>query len=404
MQQYEEQLLRQLLEKYRKSKKDLGKNIINRRTQLAPGSLYKKYNDNDADLAKVEAVNEAIKAAAQKGWVQYDGDAMSDEVSKVYLADAYVGEIENYLVAAYGYKSREQSLAELKRLLANYDGRTPALTAECRKLQNCLEKRKPPRDLHKLEDIFKALLFVEQNTQKLYLREASMLIYGSSKYFEENTLSSVASALRQSYDKPCPDEELNDEILQKFSIYKEQQRLCVKGKIIFTIAGKNVDIGAFANGIDFAAEDLANLEKVTLHAKSLMTVENKTSYQRLADADTAYFYLGGFMSRGQRDFLKQVFRDNPTANYWHFGDIDAGGLFIYEHLCRETGIPFAMYRMSVSELQDAKNRACLLPLTAHDRERLAALRQKENFCAIAEYMLEHNVKLEQEIISLHQFQ
>lgn len=402
MPQYEEQLLKALVEKYRKSKKDDGSNLISRRTQLAPNRLYKKYNDNDADLAKVDAVNAAVESLTQKGWLTCEKTPFSSEISKIYLVDACVGAIENYLAEHYGYQPRDAALENLRRLLDAYDGKTRALTAECAKLKESLARRAVPKDLARLEDIFKALLFVERNERQLYLREASMLIYGGSKYFEENSLEAVATILRRYYDQPCAEEELNDEILQRFAIYKEQPRLCLKGAIVLTIAGREVDVGLFANGIEFAAEESARIEKVKLADGALTTVENKTSYQRLQADNAAYFYLGGFMSRGQRDFLKKIYRDNPHARYYHFGDIDAGGLFIYEHLRRATGVPFAMYKMSAAELADARNQSCLLPLTQHDRERLASLRENKELRGLVDYMLEHNVKLEQEIVSLGQ--
>lgn len=400
MPQYEELLLKALVEKYRRSKKDDGSNIISRRTQLAPNRLYKNYNDNDADLAKVDAVNEAVRAAAQRAWLQYTQTPLSNEISKIYLNDACVGEIENYLAERYGYRPRDAALENLRLLIARYDNATPALTVECAKLRQALDKRIIPKDLPRLEDIFKALLFVEKNERKLYLREASMLIYGSSKYFEENALDAVATILRQAYGLPCAETELHDEILQRFAIYKEQPTICLKGPVVLTLAGREVDVGLFADGLEFAAAEISRIEKITLAADALTTVENKTSYRRLDAADAAYFYLGGFMSRGQRDFLQKIYRDNPRARYYHFGDIDAGGLFIYEHLRRATGVPFAMYRMSTTELADARNRSCLLPLTARDRERLTSLRGNPDFRMLVEYMLEHNVKLEQEIISL----
>lgn len=400
MPQYEEQLLKSLVEKYRRSKKDDGSNLIQRRTQLAPNRLYKKYNDNDADLAKVAAVNAVVESLAQKGWLTCEKIPFSSELRKIYLVDASVGAIEKYLAEKYGYEPRDEALESLRRLIDAYDGKTRALTAECARLKEALAGRVVPKDLPRLEDIFKALLFVERNERQLYLREASMLIYGGSKYFEENTLEAVASILRQSYAAPCAEEELNDEILQRFAIYKEQPRLCLKGAIVLTIAGREVDVGLFAGGIEFAAAELARIEKISVRAGAFMTVENKTSYQRLQAADTAYFYLGGFMSRGQRDFLKKVYRDNPRVRYYHFGDIDVGGLFIYEHLRRSTGAPFAMYKMSARELADARNQSCLLPLTQRDRERLASLRGNPELRELVDYMLEHNVKLEQEIVSL----
>ncbi len=67
-----------------------------------------------------------------------------------------------------------------------------------------------------------------------------------------------------------------------------------------------------------------------------MTIENKTSFQRLRDGDSAMMYLGGFANRHQIEFLKKVISDNPNVRYYHFGDIDIGGFLIRKHLCRET--------------------------------------------------------------------
>ena len=44
MKTYKEKMLVLLVEKYRKSKKDNGTNVIFRRTSISPVELYKKYN------------------------------------------------------------------------------------------------------------------------------------------------------------------------------------------------------------------------------------------------------------------------------------------------------------------------------------------------------------------------
>lgn len=59
MKTYKEKMLISLVEKYRKSRKDNGTNIICRRTSISPVELYKKYNKNDGDLEEIEAVNQA---------------------------------------------------------------------------------------------------------------------------------------------------------------------------------------------------------------------------------------------------------------------------------------------------------------------------------------------------------
>ena len=63
---YEEKMLETLADKYRKSKKDRGTNVIARRTKLNPSQLYKNYNRNDGDMAQIEAVNQAVLPMLRK--------------------------------------------------------------------------------------------------------------------------------------------------------------------------------------------------------------------------------------------------------------------------------------------------------------------------------------------------
>ena len=98
--------------------------------------------------------------------------------------------------------------------------------------------------------------------------------------------------------------------------------------------------------------------------------------------------------------MRKVFGDNPEIIYLHFGDIDAGGFYIHENLCRITGIPFGLWRMSKEELQDVRYAECLLKLTPNDRKRLKKLEEDEKYQDVVHYMLEEGIKLEQEIVSL----
>lgn len=61
-----------------------------------------------------------------------------------------------------------------------------------------------------------------------------------------------------------------------------------------------------------------------------------------------------------------------------------------------------MYRMSRAELQDPRFKSCLHPLTKQDRLRLRALETHAVYGEMAEYMLERDIKLEQEIVSYYE--
>lgn len=86
----------------------------------------------------------------------------------------------------------------------------------------------------------------------------------------------------------------------------------------------------------------------------------------------------------------------PQAAYHHFGDIDAGGFEIYRDLREKTGIPFRMYRMDLETLQAYEQYG--RPLTENDRIRLQKMRGREELREVIDYMLAHDVKLEQECI------
>ncbi len=79
-----------------------------------------------------------------------------------------------------------------------------------------------------------------------------------------------------------------------------------------------------------------------------------------------------------------------------------GGFFIHEHLCKITGIPLHLYKMAITQLKDTKYRHCLQRLTDKDKIRLMSLLKNDTYKDVISYMLDNNIKLEQEIISYYE--
>ena len=398
---YEEKMLLLLVEKYRKSKKDSGTGRINRRTQIKPMELYRGYNRNDGDLEQINAINETAGKYREKGFLTFEMRKFSNEISSIYLVDDKVEEAERYLTERYQYVSKHEKMKQIKKIVEQYSGYSPVADQECAKLQACLDKNVAPKDYEQTKEVLRALIFIEKNERPLYVREASMLIYGSSKYLEDNTLDIVCGLIRKFWKKPCEENELLDEILRDYQIVKEKQKICLKGDIIIVKSERTLELGNFRSGVEFYADELDEIEKIIVNNQRFITVENKTSYMRCREADTSYFYLGGYANRHQRDFLKMIYRDNPGVRYFHFGDIDAGGFHIHNNLCRITEIPFVLYRMSINELQDSRYKSCLLSLSQNDRKRLKTLSENDIYQETVKYMLKQDVKLEQEIVSYY---
>ncbi|MBR3336772.1 MAG: hypothetical protein IKG26_07045 [Bacillus sp. (in: Bacteria)] len=95
--------------------------------------------------------------------------------------------------------------------------------------------------------------------------------------------------------------------------------------------------------------------------------------------------------------LVNTYANNPDIDYYHYGDIDAGGFYILLHLREKTGVEFKPMNMDVETI--ATNVDYAKPLTENDKRRLKNLLNGE-FNDVVTYMLENNCKLEQEVLDL----
>jgi len=397
---YEEKILKKLVESYRNSKKDTGTNVVNRRTKIKPEVLYKKYHENNGDYDKISAINQAVSNLQEKGYVSAEFENFSTELISIYLSDGIIDEIEKYLIDKYGFEPKDNKINTIKDIISEYENASDICAAECNILRESIDKRQIPKNIDDIEDVLEAIAFIENNKTRLYIREASMIIYGDSKFFENKTLGTVCKIIRKYEGSESAETEIEDEILEKFNIFKEPQKISVKGKMIILIDGVEVDLSGFKNGVEFSADDLDKIETIKINVPSFMTVENRTAYLRCNEKDKVVFYLGGYANRNQRDFIKKVYKDNPDINYEHFGDIDAGGFWIHHNLCEITGIRFELYSMSINELANPEYASCVHNLTDNDIQRLQSLSEIPEYAEVVKYMLDNNVKLEQEIVSL----
>ncbi len=397
---YEEKILTYLVDNYRKSKKDSGDNKTNRRTQVKPEKLYKKYNANDGEFSEITKLEQAVKHLSEMKYVYSTKEKFGTRIRCIYLADERIQEVERYLAEKYGYISKDTQIVEMKKIVDKYQNASSICREECTRLQGCIDARKVCKNVEGLDDILRAVAFIENNQEELYIREASMKIYGDSKFFETTTLQPVCDILRRYSNREESDGELQDEILLDYHIAREPQKLCIKGKAIIDIFGREVDISGFSEGIEFMTSDFIHVKAIKLNTPVFMTIENRTSYLRYRKDNVVTFYLGGYANRYQRDFIKMIYANNVDVRYMHFGDIDAGGFWIHRNLCEITGVNFGLYCMSVDELQNVEFALCKKALTDGDRIRLMELKKFDAYTKVADYMLKNNIKLEQEIVSL----
>ena len=431
---YVREILDQLMKKYQNRAPRREGMKSQRRVMLKPAALYRHYADNNADISVKQEIHEAVDKLLDLGMVTADYLKFSTDIEKICLCEDKAEEIYRYLEEEYGDIPQGRLRQQAESLLEKYGqggdssgisgctGENSERSDETRgrsdetsgaeagslvapyicNVRLMLEKPGYCPDPERIGANLKMLRFMEENREKLYVKEASMLVYGDSKWFEEHNYDEICSIARQALGMPQEEDERNDVVLARFGIYPTEQEIFIKGDWILEWKDHVIRTAGMKGGIAVLSGDIQDLVKIRVRSPSLMTVENKTSYQRMQPEGTALVYLGGFAVRYQVRFLEKVLQDNPELECLHFGDIDVGGFLIHRHLCRAVGARFNLYRMGIRELEDPRFKPCRKKLTENDRIRMKGLMEEEEYREVLAYMDEHDVKLEQEIISYYE--
>lgn len=431
---YVREILDRLMKKYQNRAPRREGMKSQRRVMLKPAALYRHYADNNADISVKQEIHEAVDKLLDLGMVTADYLKFSTDIEKICLCEDKAEEIYRYLEEEYGDIPQGRLRQQAESLLEKYGvgenssgirgcaGETSERSDETSgrsdetsgteagslvapyicDVRVMLEKPGYCPDPERIGANLKMLRFMEENREKLYVKEASMLVYGDSKWFEEHNYDEICSIARQALGMPQEEDERNDAVLARFGIYPTEQEIFIKGDWTLEWKDHVVRTAGMKGGIAVLSGDIQDLVKIRVGSPRLMTVENKTSYQRMQPEGTALVYLGGFAVRYQVRFLEKVLQDNPELECLHFGDIDVGGFLIHRHLCRAVGARFNLYRMGIRELEDPRFQPCRKKLTENDRSRMKGLMEEEEYREVLAYMDEHDVKLEQEIISYYE--
>lgn len=248
-------------------------------------------------------------------------------------------------------------------------------------------------------DLLTLVKLICTNEEEQFIRDFSVRYFSDSKRVE--SLASKAQALMYQYGEYQD----RESVLEECGIVKTPTYVCLKGNGRMTLGGQMIDLSKLNGDVALSTASLKELDKIEIFGDSVVTVENLTSFHDYNGAEDFVIYLGGFHNTTKRKFLIYLYEQNREKKYMHFGDIDAGGFYIYEHLKFKTGIPFRTLRMDVETLK--KHRSQTKTLTQTDKKRIESLLKKldekhkesiDDYRSVLQYMLENNCKLEQEAL------
>ena len=191
---YKKAILDGLLKKYNNR---CAKNITtNRRIILKPSEVYKDYTRNNADISEKQGMNEAVSVLKDMGFVAADYLKFSDDIEKIYLIEGHLDALYGYLRDEYGFVPQSTIAKRVREIVETYIGTGAIVQKYC---ETVLARIEHPRCLlipKRVEENLKMFRFLEKNGENLYVREVSMLVYGDSKWFENNNYEEVCTFIR----------------------------------------------------------------------------------------------------------------------------------------------------------------------------------------------------------------
>ena len=392
-----------LLKKYESSKTYNENNEITQSFSVPPEKIFPDYTNDFADVDKIHDFENDLETLEKMELVAIS--KKDDRISKI--AAISTDENWNRIRKILGVKDKNTRLKEETDFYsAIYDDSSSDQIVKdfCKQQIERLETGKKAQFVHEeSKNIIALLNYILKNKNEILERELSISVLSNSKTWEEKYKKKILKILRQnepfaSLAENCADEKETDKaILEECNIFSNPSYVYFKGS--GTIIFENGNCIKIFPDIPLALSSTAisKIEAFEIADNKIMTVENLTSFNRIKKSETFFIFLSGYHNSVKQIFLKKIFNQNSNKEYYHFGDIDPDGFLILDNLRSKTQIDFKAYKMGIAELQ--KYSSYTKPLEKNDLRKAESLIAKGKYTEILDYMLKHNVKLEQEIIS-----
>ena len=308
-------------------------------------------------LLNLEKVNDAYKYLEAKKPCEIIAENLLklEKISKVYSSPI----LNNYLALI---KDRIKSFKSVKKYL-----------------------------IEDLETVAKGIYCIETQTTSILKRNFSKKVFKDSKYLEKNE-----GRFLSIFNEFSPIKfENTTELFDYYNINKNPDYVYIKNGIRFKVNNQIIDLDEVKDPIALSADIIENIEIVNINVTKVITVENFTTFNYFAE-DAIIIYLAGYAAKAKVKLLNKIYEFNKELEFLHFGDIDYGGINIFIDLKNKCKAAFKPLYMSVKELEKY-NSECL-PLSANDKKSLTDIKDNEIFNEVIFYMLENDIKLEQESI------
>jgi hypothetical protein len=232
MPEYEKKIVSSLLDKYYKRlQRETVTGPINREISIKPSEIFQEYGKK---LSEDRLFNKAVDQLCGHGFTEQKKVKFSDEIQKIILCRGNVEDLIRYAEKEYSITPREEYVMSEEHIMNLYIGKGVLTGWYCDNvIQPSLSRAAKAIDPAKDKRVLELLDFIQNNSVDLYLREVSMLVFGSSKVLENEYAQIALSAIRAANN--IPEDEPDADVWQRYHINDVNQEILLKGRIMLRL-------------------------------------------------------------------------------------------------------------------------------------------------------------------------
>lgn len=361
-------------------------NAVGGRKNLVEQARYLEYNTE----------------AGKTGKLWFDWTAVNTDIKKINCEASVIPEL---CKLEHMEDPRDRQL-RLVRTVKNYQKEVKEYDWLCHYYDDILQKLeagKTEKDAYEEDEFrFPCINAIAKLEEPVWERVFSRRVFGDSKKFEKQYRSKMYTILK--HYSPYYEEELDSdeeepetreqseqetikrekkknrerEVLQIHGILSYAQTIEWKGPLTYLLqteeSGEKL-IGTSCNifGTVLNTQTLEHAVPVDLSScKKIMTIENKANYESMPyEEQTLYLFCHGNFTSKEVTFLQKI-REiaPPDCEYYHWSDMDLGGISIFQSIKDRIFPELKPYKMSAADFREAIQNGAGIPLKESSREKL----------------------------------
>ena len=249
-------------------------------------------------------------------------------------------------------------------------------------------------------DLLSALLALSTLQSETPHRVFSVRVFNDTKRFDDLRPALVRFA-RQA--NPEWKSLTNEDLLRELNLVANPGYIHLSGNWQFTtVDGEVLSLNGFSPSIGFPAAQISFIQTVSVHADSVLCIENLTSFHEFIRATShsphPMFFATICLMGNPSPAIRRLLRLVPEETKIHlWSDMDYGGFNILSQLRKQVSARVESFLMDTSTFE--KHAALSRPLTQADIRNLKRLAFNPNLRdarLVIEYLLSRGLKLEQE--------